>query len=204
MAFCWVYSFPLDQFLCLSFGFLLCLYSFRMVYNLIWTGGGVLHTPDQWTVVIGLTMSHHNRHWAWPRTEQQQLNRDTEITDMGRVMGAYGDTLVIEMDWVTGSLDQGELRVERHHLIIQWNNTLYLPIGWSQSICPTNCGSTELWGSSEPGHTKFSHSDPNLPRRKPLFSTNCFRLPLKVWQHLDYTLFAFLLLRFTTQAVMPF
>jgi hypothetical protein len=43
------------------------------------------------TDVAGKSVSHHNRHSAWHRTELRRVYRDTGMMETDCVTGAYGD-----------------------------------------------------------------------------------------------------------------
>jgi len=45
----------------------------------------------------------------------------------------YGDTVVTEVDWATGSIYSGDPWVDWHHLIVAYNE-------YTHSIFPTFCG----------------------------------------------------------------
>jgi hypothetical protein len=51
----------------------------------------VLRTHGQGGVVAGKSISHHNRHSAWQRTELRRVYGDTGMMETDRATGAYGN-----------------------------------------------------------------------------------------------------------------
>jgi len=72
------------------------------------------------TLVVAISVSHHQCHPAGQRTQRWLVYGDTEIFDMEWVTGGNSDPAVTEIDWATGgtySSDPGvESLISSHHL----------------------------------------------------------------------------------------
>jgi hypothetical protein len=85
-----VFFFPSLR-LCFHIGFMVLLCSFGFAYTVIRKKRGVLRTKGQGEVVAGKSVSYNHSHSAWQRTELQRMYGDTGMMETDWVTGAYGD-----------------------------------------------------------------------------------------------------------------
>jgi len=100
--------------------------------------------------------------WS-PCASMNLLDQGLEVHLQG-VMGVYGDTVVPDVDYATGSIYSGHPSVDRHHLIFisSYHSTKIYTLFFPTFVLTCSClrfhQSTQLRGPSRPGSIIFPHA----------------------------------------------